>query len=85
MCARLSPAEVEGRIRRMRDLYDGAFLGFASSSEESGTGCVFKDFPYSIVHLGGTFEILCCANLASDCLSLKESELEKREYIPLRD
>ena len=54
-----------------KDLYDGAFILFAGSSEESGAGGMFEDFPYSIVHFGGTFEIFGCSDFARDGLTLK--------------
>ena len=63
-------ADGEWRIKGCKNLYDGAFLALAGSSEESGTGGMFEDFPYSIVHLGGTFKVLCGTDLAGDCFSL---------------
>ena len=52
------------------DLYDCAFLLASCSSEEGCAGGVFKDFPYAIVHFGGTFEVLYCADFTGDGFSL---------------
>jgi hypothetical protein len=36
---------------------------------------VFKDFPYAIVHFGGTFEVLYCADFTGDGFSLHKNAL----------
>jgi hypothetical protein len=32
---------------------------------------MFKDFPYAIVHFGGTFEVLCRSDFTGNCLALQ--------------
>ena len=54
-----------------RNLYDDAFLSVSGSSKKSCTSCMFENFPYAIVHLGGTFKIPCRSNFTSNRFSLQ--------------
>jgi len=53
------------------NLYDCAFTFLPLSSEKGSTGCVFKHFPYAIVHFGGAFEVLYRADFAGNSFSLR--------------
>jgi hypothetical protein len=58
-----------GRVER-GNLYDVALTLLSGSSKESCSSCMFENFPYAIVHFGGTFEIFRCSNFTSNRFSL---------------
>ena len=58
-------------MKMIGSLYDCAFVFLPLSSEERSTSCMFKHFPYAIVHFGGAFEVPYRADFAGNGLSLR--------------
>jgi hypothetical protein len=57
-------------VECLQNLYDGAFILFALSSEEGCAGGVFEHLPHSVVHFGGTFEVFRCSDFTGNCFTL---------------